>query len=225
MKNKFKPRKLFGFIGLGVIMLMVFVVLPSFFTVVDAGEVGVVSTFGKVSDDEFASGFNLKNPFSKVIKMSVQTQEYTMSSSRYDGTVAGDDAIQARAKDGASIWIDITVLFRLSKEEASNVYKKIGSDYQGKVIRPAIRSVIRGVVADYTVTEAYSIKRDEMSEKIYEQLNKDLTKRGVMIEDVLLRKVNLSKTLSNSIEDKLAAEQEAQKFDFIIKKEKKRSRS
>lgn len=221
MKNKFKPKKILGFMGVGVLLLILLVFLPSFFTVVDAGEVGVISTFGKVNDNEMPSGFNFKNPFARVEKMSVQTQEYTMSSAKYEGRMIGDDAIQARAKDGASIWIDITVLFRLSKDKASDVYKEIGINYEEKVIRPAIRSVIRGVAANYTVNEVYSTKRDEVSLKIYEQLEKDLKSRGVKVEDVLLRKINLSETLSKSIEEKLSAQQEAQKFDFILEKEEK----
>lgn len=204
-----------------VAVILAIVVIPSFVTIVSAGHVGVVSLFGKVNRQELSPGISLKNPFAGVIKMDVRTQEYTMSSLTQEGAIIGDDAIDARAKDGASVNIDITVLFRLDSQRAAEVYEEIGIDYQEKVIRPAIRSTIRGVIANYNVDEVYSLKRKEVEQDISTELTTDLEARGVVVEDVLLRKVNLSSVLSQSIEEKLAAQQEAQKFDFILQQEEK----
>jgi regulator of protease activity HflC (stomatin/prohibitin superfamily) len=216
--ERFNPFTIISSLAIGVVLI---VVVSSVIAVVNAGHVGVVSLFGKVDNQELSPGMNLKNPFAGVIKMDVRTQEYTMSSMTQEGAIIGDDAIDARAKDGASVNIDITVLFRLNSDRAAEVYQDIGIDYQEKVIRPAIRSTIRGVIANYSVDEVYSLKRKEVEQDIADELTSDLESRGVIVEDVLLRKVNLSTVLSQSIEEKLAAQQEAQKFEFILQQEEK----
>ncbi len=215
-------KKKYVFFSLLITFFIIFLpFVTSFVTIVDAGYVGVVSTFGKVSDNTFDPGINFKNPFSKVIQMSIRTEEYTMSSSSYEGAKVGDDSILARAKDGASVWLDITIFYHLDKSYAPKVYRELGLDYEEKIIRPEVRSTIREVVAQYSVNEIYSTKRTEVSEKIKTNLEEALNPRGIEVEDALLRNVTLSQTLTDSIEDKLTAEQEAQKLDFLLEKEKK----
>jgi regulator of protease activity HflC (stomatin/prohibitin superfamily) len=226
IRPQVNPKVVSKFVGLGCIVLFLVVLVPSFFTIVEAGEVGVHSLFGKVSDEPMYPGFNFKIPFAKVIKMTTRTQDYTMTSIEEDSdyltsTSGSNDAIEARAKDGARIWLDITVLYSLQAERAPDIYKGLGINYVEKVVRPTIRSSIRGVAANYTVTEIYSTKREEIQSTLSEQMKTDLDLRGITVEDVLLRKVNLSQTLSASIEEKLAAQQEAEKYDFILEKEEK----
>ncbi len=206
---------------LSIVFFLVLIFFLFFVTVVDAGEVGVVSTFGKVNDAPLYSGINLKNPFAKVVKLSIRTNEYTMSSATYEGLKVGDDSIQARAKDGASVWLDITVFYHLRGEDAPKVYKELGVEYEEKILRPEVRSAIREVVAQYSVNEIYSTKRTEVTDSIKNNLQGSLDPRGIEVEDALLRNVTLSETLANSIEDKLTAQQEAEKLDFLLEKETK----
>ncbi|MBN2015278.1 prohibitin family protein [Candidatus Dojkabacteria bacterium] len=225
-RDKFNPKFFKALAGFGCIVLFLIFFIPSFFVVVDAGEVGVYSLFGKVSDDPLYPGFNFKIPFAKVIRMTTRTQDYTMTSVDEDSeyltsTSGSNDAIESRASDGALIWLDITVLYHLDATKAPEIYKNLGIDYTEKLVRPTIRSSIRGVVANYTVTEIYSTKRDEIQSKLLEGMKEDLETRGIQVEEVLLRKVNLSQTLSASIEQKLAAQQEAEKYDFVLEKEEK----
>lgn len=215
-KDRFNPKKLGTLFGFGCVAVFLLLFLPSFFVVVDAGEIGVYSLFGKVTEEPLYPGFRFKVPFAKVVKMSTRTQDYTMTSIEEDSeyltsTSGANDAIETRAKDGARVWLDITVLYHLNAENGPEIYKELGTDYVEKLVRPLIRSSIRGVAANYTVTEIYSSKRDEIQIKIFEQMEKDLLDRGITLEEVLLRKVNLSQTLSDSIENKLAAEQNVEK--------------
>ncbi|MDD3647056.1 MAG: prohibitin family protein [Candidatus Dojkabacteria bacterium] len=215
-KDRFNPKKLGTLFGFGCVAVFLLLFLPSFFVVVDAGEIGVYSLFGKVTEEPLYPGFRFKVPFAKVAKMSTRTQDYTMTSIEEDSeyltsTSGANDAIETRAKDGARVWLDITVLYHLNAENGPEIYKELGTDYVEKLVRPLIRSSIRGVAANYTVTEIYSSKRDEIQIKIFEQMEKDLLDRGITLEEVLLRKVNLSQTLSDSIENKLAAEQNVEK--------------
>lgn len=189
--------------------------------IIDAGEVGVYSFFGKVRDQEIKPGFHLVNPLAQVIKMSVRTEEYTMSKIQTEGRKIGDDSIPALTKEGLSVNLDITVLFHLEDDKASNVYIDLGINFEEKVIRPEIRSIIREVIALYEAKDIYSEKRDEAILKIKERLAGKLATRGIAVEDVLLRDVTLPDNLAKAIQEKLQAEQEAQKYDFVLQKEKK----
>jgi regulator of protease activity HflC (stomatin/prohibitin superfamily) len=185
----------------------------------------VYSLFGKVKEDPLYPGFNFKIPFAKVTKMSTRTQDYTMTSVDEDtsyltATAGTNDAIESRASDGALVWLDITVLYHLRSEEAPEIYKNLGIDYVEKVVRPVIRSSIRAVAANYTITEIYSTKRDEMQATLFDQIKQELDTRGITVEDVLLRKVNLSQTLSDSIEQKLATEQNVEKEKMEAERKK-----
>ncbi|MBU0596968.1 prohibitin family protein [Patescibacteria group bacterium] len=217
-KNK---KKFGGAVGLAIIVFVVIIFGSSFWTVVEAGETGVKSLFGKVQDNELGSGFHLKNPFVKVTKMGIRTQDYTMSVIQGEGQKYGSDVISALTKEGLSVDLDITALYHLTEEKASDVYRDIGLDYDEVVIRPQIRSVIREVIAQYEAKDIYSEKRQEAAKKIFEILQNKLNPRGIELEDVLLRHVELPEKLAESISLKLQAEQDAERKDFEIQKETK----
>ena len=138
-----------------------------------------------------------------------------------EGKKYAADSIAALTKEGLNVDLDITVLYRLDEDKASDVYKTVGLDYDEKIIRPNVRTSIRDVVALYEAKDIYSDKREEAVNKITEKLSASLTNRGIILEDVLLRNIQLPTNLANTIQEKLQAEQEAQKYDFILEKEKK----
>lgn len=189
--------------------------------IIEAGETGVYSLFGKVKEKELSSGFHLVIPLAKVTKMSIRTEEYTMSTAQNEGKRKGDDAITSLTKEGLSIDLDMTVLYRINENKASDIYRTVGLTYEEKIIRPTIRTSIRDVIAQYEAKDIYSEKRQEAAQQILEKLKKEIEDRGIIIEEVLLRNVQLPANLAQSIQEKLQAEQEAQKYDFILVKEKK----
>lgn len=189
--------------------------------IIDAGRTGVYSLFGVVSDREVASGIHLINPLARVHEMSIRTESYTMSKVTQEGNRTGDDAILTLTKEGLSVELDITVLYHLNEEDASDIYREVGLDYAEKIIRPEIRSVIREAIAQYEAKDIYSEKRQEAVTVIRERLAEKLGSRGIVVEDVLLRNVNLPSDLARSIQEKLQAEQESQKYDFVLEKERK----
>ena len=189
--------------------------------IVDAGETGVYSLFGKVKDEELSSGFHLVIPLAKVTKMSIRTEEYTMSISQGEGKKSAADAITSLTKEGLSVDLDMTVLFHLKEEKASDIYKEVDLNYDEKIIRPTIRTSIRDIIAQYEAKDIYSEKREEAAQRIQDSLNEALDVRGIIVEKVLLRNVALPANLANAIQEKLQAEQEAEKYDFILDREKK----
>lgn len=217
-KNK---RKLGGLFGLVLIIFIIAVFSSSFWTVVEAGETGVKSLFGKVKDDELSSGFHLKNPLVRVIKMNIRTQDYTMSIAPGEGNRDESDIISALTKEGLNVDLDLTVLYHLIEEKASDVYRDIGLGYDEIVIRPQIRSIIREVIAQYEAKDIYSEKRQEAAKQIFDILQGKLNPRGIELEDVLLRHVQLPAKLAESISLKLQAEQDTERKSFEIDKERK----
>ena len=202
-------------------LLLVVLVLSFCVVIIDAGETGVVSLFGKVRDNELRSGFHLVNPLVKIQKMSIRTGQYTMSIATNEGQNKGDDSISSLTKEGLEVNIDFTALYRLDESRASNMYREVGLDYINKLIRPEIRGVIRDVVSQYEAKELYSEKRQEASVSIGNLLKERLESRGIIIEQALIRNVLLPASLAKAIQEKLAAEQESQRYDFVLDREKK----
>lgn len=220
--SKIKGLKHFkkGFMGAIIAVLLLWLFFASI-VIIEAGETGVYSLFGKVKDEELHSGFHLVIPLAKVTEMSIRTEEYTMSIVQGEGEKFGSDAITALTKEGLNVDLDITVLYKLNEDRAADVYRDVGLDYEDKIIRPSIRTSIRDVIAQYEAKDIYSEKRQEAAQRISEQLKESLESRGIVLEDVLLRNVVLPPNLAQSIQEKLQAEQEAEKYDFILEKEKK----
>lgn len=224
MGDSFMSRALSGtkkivlFIFLFIFLLWL---IPNSYAIIEAGTVGVYSIFGKVRNEVLYPGFHVVNPFSRITRMSIRTEEYTMSRATDEGRKAGDDSIAALTKEGLNVSLDMTALYHLDAAKASEVYRTLGIDYDEKVVRPEIRSAIRGVVAQYDARDLYSTKREEANQKIFDELKVALDPRGIILETVLIRDVLLPANLTQAIQEKLAADQEAQKYDFILDKEKK----
>lgn len=208
-------------VTLGIVAILVVWLLFASITVIEAGRTGVYSLFGVVRDQEVRSGIHLVNPLARIHEMSIRTESYTMSKVTQEGNRLGDDAILTLTKEGLSVELDITVLYHLNEEDASDIYREVGLDYAEKIIRPEIRSVIREAIAQYEAKDIYSEKRQEAVTVIREHLAEKLGARGIVVEDVLLRNVNLPSDLARSIQEKLQAEQESQKYDFVLEKERK----
>ena len=207
----------FRYIG---IALVVVGGLISSIVQIGAGEVGVQKLFGKVSQRTLESGLNFVNPLVEVVKFDTRTQNYTMSAKHDEGDVAGDDAIRVLSADGLEVIIDITILYRVIPSEAPNILKEIGSDYKNTIVRPICRTKIRDNAVYYDAVALYSTKRDEFQARIIKTIEKDFKIRGLVLEQLLVRNINLPASVKTTIESKINAEQEAQKMTFVLQKEK-----
>ncbi len=187
---------------------------------VDAGEVGVQSVFGKVQPSTLNSGLNLVNPLAKVVVFDAKTQNYTMSGVHDEGDKEGDDAIRVLTADGLEVIVDLTVLYRIIPSEAPRVLREIGADYKDKVVRPITRTMIRDNAVYYDAVALYSLKRNEFQQRIYRDIENNFKKRGLVLEQLLIRNINLPTSVKTTIESKINAEQDAQKMQFVLQKEK-----
>lgn len=208
-----------GFIRIGGIIVIIIGASSSMFRVIDAGQVGVKTLFGKVNNDVLYSGLNIINPIVEVTTFDVKTQNYTMSGANDESVNSGDDAIKVLSADGLEVVIDLSVLFKVNPSSAPEILRTIGKDYLDKIVRPISRTAIRDNAVAYDAVALYSSKRDEFQNKISETISKSFTSRGLELEQLLVRNITLPESVKTTIESKINAEQDAQKMTFVLQKE------
>ncbi len=178
------------------------------FTQVPAGHVGVVDFFGVVSDETLRAGISPVNPMARVIKYSIQTQEHK-------------ESMQVLSREGLTIGLEVSALYRLNPDSAARVYKTVsGGDYQTIILIPQFRSICRAVTASFQASALYSSERERLGSSIQVELEKTVAPRGVTIESTPIRNVALPSQLTEAIEQKQRADQESQRMEFILTKEK-----
>lgn len=209
-----KPVMAFG------VVIFLFSIMWSSIVQVDAGHVGVQKLFGQVRPDVLNSGLHFINPMLDIEMLETRTQNYTMSGVHNEGNQVGDDAIRVLSADGLEVTIDLTVLFKVVAESAPKLFKQTGLDYKDKIVRPISRTKIRDNAVYYDAVALYSTKRDEFQDRIYKAIDDDFKKRGLLLENLLIRNIALPTSVKNAIESKINAEQEAQKMQFVLQKER-----
>jgi regulator of protease activity HflC (stomatin/prohibitin superfamily) len=209
-----RPLMAFG----GILFLVG--ILFSTFVQIDAGYVGVQKLYGSVQKDVLYSGLHMINPLLEVEQIETRTQNYTMSGIHDEGDKSGDDAIRVLSADGLEVTIDLTVLFRVMPATAPDLYKQTGPEYVNKIVRPISRTKIRDNAVYYDAVSLYSSKRDEFQVRIYKAIEDDFKKRGLVLENLLIRNISLPMSVKTAIESKINAEQEAQKMQFVLQKER-----
>ncbi|MEO8710880.1 MAG: prohibitin family protein, partial [Parafilimonas sp.] len=201
----------------GLVMLLG--VLISCIVQINVGEIGVQKLFGKVQNNVLYSGLHFINPLVEVEHINTQTQNYTMSGVSAEGSKNGDDAIRVLTADGLEVTIDLSVLYRVVPDEAPKLLQETGLDYEDKIVRPVTRTRIRDNAVYYDAVSLYSTKRDEFQQRIYKTIEADFHSRGLMLENLLVRNITLPESVKQSIEQKINAEQDAQKMQFVLQKE------
>jgi len=188
----------------GVVLVLILVGSP--ITVIPAGHVGVKDFFGRVSPDVLPAGVHFVFPFTRVIKMSVKTQEVK-------------EAAEVPSKEGLIMDLEGSLLYRLDPDKADDVYRTIGKDYEEIAVHPQIRSAIREITASYEAKVLYSAERERIAKETLELFRKTAGGRGIIAEAVLLRKIGLPSIVANAIQEKLRREQEAEQMKFVLQKE------
>jgi len=176
-------------------------------TVIPAGHIGVVDVFGSVAPTTLKAGINTVNPLARVIKFSVKTQEIK-------------ETMDAPSKEGLTVQLEISALVHLDPDKAAQIYQTVGPDYLEILLEPQFRSVARGVTAGYEAKALYTSERQQLADEMLRDLQKLVSPRGITVESTPLRKVGLPPGLTQAIEEKLRAEQESQRMQFVLLKEK-----
>jgi len=189
------------------IVVLVIILLMAGTTSIPTGNVGVLTLFGRVTNETLPEGIHLVNPLKSVQKMSVQTQSVKESAN-------------VPSNEGLILALDTSLLFRLDKDKAAYVYQTVGDNYAEKIVEPTLRAAIRASTSAHSANALYTNARELVQLQIQDELRAQLAPRGVIVENVLLRDVQLPAMLKGSIEAKQQAEQDALRMSFILQKEK-----
>jgi len=176
-------------------------------TVVPAGHVGVQDLFGRVSDRYLQPGVRMINPMVDVHKMSVRTQELM-------------ETARVPSSEGLIVSLDVSLLFNLNPEKAPDVYRKLGKNYADVFVIPQLRSYVRGATAAFEAKALYTSGREMIAEEILRELAPVFEERGIANPTILLRNIDLPRVVSDAIEQKLKAEQEAEQMRFVLERER-----
>jgi regulator of protease activity HflC (stomatin/prohibitin superfamily) len=189
-----------------VLVVLVLFLIGGPIKVVPAGHVGVKDLFGSVSPDVLQPGVNFVVPFTRVHRMSVQTQEVK-------------ETAEVPSKEGLTMELEGSLLYRLDPAKAAEVYKTVGTNYPEILVQPQIRSAIREITASYEAKALYSAAREQVARETFELFRKMTQGKGVIAEAVLLRKIGLPPMVAQAIQEKLKREQEAEQMKFVLQKE------
>ncbi len=189
------------------ILVVVIILLMASTTSIPTGNVGVLTLFGRVTGQTLPEGIHLVNPLKSVQKLSIQTQSVKESAN-------------VPSNEGLILALDTSLLFRLDKDKAAFVFQTVGDNYAEKIVEPTLRAAIRASTSAHSANALYTNARELVQQQIQDELTAQLAPRGVIVENVLLRDVQLPAMLKGSIEAKQQAEQDALRMSFILQKEK-----
>jgi regulator of protease activity HflC (stomatin/prohibitin superfamily) len=199
-------RGVLGLIGLAIVGLVVLILLFNSVTRVGTGRVGVLTLFGRVTGETLPEGIHLINPLKTNNQLSIQTQTIKESAS-------------TPSSEGLMMNLDTSLIYHLNPDRAAEVFQKIGADYENVVVESTLRAAIREATASHTANALYTGEREMVGKQIYDQLTSQLNQRGLVVENVLLRDIQLPATLKAAIEAKQQAEQESLAMNFRLQKE------
>lgn len=173
-------------------------------TVVRQGEVGVKRTLGKYNDRVYTSGLKVFNPFvSTVIKIPVQTNNLEVQ-------------LDIPSKEGLTIRSEVSILYNIEPKKVPDVLRNIGIDYENTIILPVFRSAVADISAKFYAKDMHTGNRADIEKNIRELMMETLKDKGIFIENVLLKSIQLPRSLSKAIEEKLEAEQQAMRMEFVL---------
>ena len=195
--------------GVGMLILLVagIILASSATSCVKTGHVGVVSVFGRVTGRTLSEGIHIVNPLANVTELSVKTQEIK-------------EKAAVPSKEGLIMGLEASVLYHLDPAKAATVYQQVGPTFAEVLLVPTFRSAIRAITAGNTAASLYSDGREGIANQILEDVRRQVAPRGIIVENVLLRDLQLPDSLKHAIEAKQQAQQEAQRMEFVLQREK-----
>jgi regulator of protease activity HflC (stomatin/prohibitin superfamily) len=193
-------KRLFG--------LVLIVALSAGCAAVPPQHVGVLDTFGKVHQGTWAPGLHAWAPWFGVHRVNCRTLQMEEQTTTPTG-------------EGLLVGLDVSLVYHADPDKAAEIFSRYGGlqGIQFNVLQPEFRSVIRDVTAGFNVVDLYSARRQQVSATMVSELRRRLEGRGITVEAVLLRNVQMPKQVSDAVEMKLAADQKAQQMEFVLRKE------
>ncbi len=215
----------------GVMLILVAIALAVGLTAVSSGlvflqadEYGIVISAlvpQGYRDQPIGPGLHWIVPFAETVRRySIAKQTYTMSSAIGEGQQGGDDAVEARTKDGQLVHIDASVIYGVDPSKLIPLHITWQDRYENNLVRPTSRGVIRDAASQYGVEEIVSSKRADLEQFITTALQQKLADNDLILVDFVLRDIHFSDEYAAAVEQKQIAEQQAQQAANIVQQKK-----
>ncbi len=190
-------------------MLVLIALLLGSCTVIREGEVGVKRTLGTYKEKPYTNGLRWFNPFTtSIVKVSTQTENLEVG-------------LTIPSREGLNIQSEVSILYNVIPTDAPGILRAIGPEYERNIILPVFRSAVADVSARFFAKDMHTGERGKIEEDIRLQMDKLLQGKGIEVEAVLLKSIQLPPSLARAIEEKLEAEQNAQRMEFVLQQEKR----
>lgn len=178
--------------------------------IIRPGEIGLKQRLGKLQEDVYSPGVHNFNGFTtRILRINTRTTNLT---NRMENLPS---------KEGLTITAELAVLYHIKPEYAHRIIRTIGLNFEDDVLTSVMRSACADVTAKFYAKDMHTAQREEIEKEIAEKMTQILGDRGFVIENVLLKQISLPPGLSQSIENKLQAEQDVQRMEFVLNKERK----
>lgn len=188
-------------------LVLLWVILAAACVTVQQNEVGIRRVGGKLRENTLPSGMYGHGPFTRIIKVPVSTVNLAINA-------------DLPTQEGLTVHTEMSILYRIKKDSVNMVLKTVGENYENVYVLPVFRSVVRDVSARFMAKDLHTSERAKIERVIKEEMDRNLAGKGILIENVLLKSVKLPNELSVAIEQKLRAEQEAFRMQFVLDREK-----
>jgi len=188
-------------------ILVIIISLWACVAYVPPGHVGVLTSFGRVTGEVLPEGTHFVSPFKINHVLTIRTQSQ-------------EEHTSTPSSEGLNLEIDTSLIYHLNPDKAADVFRSIGSNYSSTIVDPNLRSIIRDTTAGHSANTLYSSSRKQVEDEIKTGLQAALEPRGIVIENILLRDIQLPHALRASIETKQQAEQESLAMGFRLQKER-----
>jgi prohibitin 2 len=173
-------------------------------TTVGAGRVGVLwRANGGTQQETYGEGLHTIAPWNELSVYDLRTMNH-------------DELLTVIAINGLALKLDASVRYRLIPEEVIQVQEEIGPDYYQKILEPVLRSEARRVIGRYTPEEIYSTRREVIERETREGVQAKMAGKHIQLEAILIRNVELPEAIRHAIDQKLAAEQEVLKMQYVL---------
>ncbi|MEZ5038639.1 MAG: prohibitin family protein [Saprospiraceae bacterium] len=191
------------------LFLMGCIVLLSSCATIREGEVGVKRVLGKYDDQTYTQGLRFYNPLTaKIVKISIQTENLEVG-------------LNIPSKEGLNIISEVSILYNVLPKEAPEILRNIGKGYERNIILPVFRSSVADVTSRFYAKDMHTGERSTIEKAIRDQMMIHLQGKGIHVEAVLLKSIQMPQSLARAIEVKLEAEQQAQQMEFVLEQAKR----
>ena len=185
-----------------------FTILFTSCVVVQQDEIAVKRRFGKLVGEPVSEGARMYNPFLSTY-ITVPTR---IVNKKVD--------LDIPSKEGLTISCEASILYRVNPDKIKDLLRMVGTDYEEDLIAPVFRSALADVSSQFMAKDMHTGERGVIEEEVQKLMMETVEDKGIIIERVLMKRIILPETLADAIEEKLAAEQEAQRMTFVLAREK-----